>query len=155
MLRFSRGNLLQAETEAVVNTVNTVGVMGKGLALAFKGTYPENFRAYETACRAGELRVGRMFVTENHSLLGPRWIINFPTKKHWRHPSKLEWIQEGLVDLRRVIEQLAMRSIALPALGCGHGGLAWEEVRSLIETTLGDLPDVEVAVYEPVSRPER
>lgn len=155
MLHFSRGNLLQAEVEAMVNTVNTVGVMGKGIALAFKETYPENFRAYETACGAGELRVGRMFVTENHSLLGPRWIINFPTKKHWRHPSRLEWVQEGLVDLRRVIEQLGIRSIALPPLGCGQGGLAWQDVRSLIETTLGDLPNVEVAVYEPVPRPER
>lgn len=155
MLHFSHGNLLHAETEAVVNTVNTVGVMGKGIALAFREAYPENFRAYEAACRAGELQVGRMFVTENRSLLGPRWIINFPTKKHWRHPSKLEWVREGLTNLRGVIQELSIRSIALPPLGCGEGGLDWQNVRSLIEETLGDLSEVEVAAYEPAPRPLR
>jgi O-acetyl-ADP-ribose deacetylase (regulator of RNase III) len=151
MLRFTTGNLLHAEADAVVNTVNTVGVMGKGIALAFKDTYPENFHAYEAACRAGEVRVGCMFVTENHSLHGPRWIINFPTKQHWRNPSKLEWIRTGLADLRRVALDLGIRSLAVPPLGCGHGGLAWDDVRPLIEAALGDLSAIEVQAFEPTS----
>lgn len=151
MLRFTTGNLLHADTEAVVNTVNTVGVMGKGIALAFKETYPENFDAYEAACRAGEIRVGRMFVTENRTLHGPRWIINFPTKQHWRNPAKLAWIRDGLADLRRVVLELGVRSIAIPPLGCGHGGLAWPEVRRLIEADLGNLPNLEVQAFEPTS----
>lgn len=151
MLRLTRGNLLHAETEAVVNTVNTVGVMGKGVALAFKETYPANFDAYAAACKAGEVKIGRVFVTENTTLHGPRWIINFPTKKHWRQPSKLEWIRDGLADLRRVVQERGIRSIALPPLGCGNGGLAWIDVRPLIEQALGDLPDVEVLLYEPTS----
>lgn len=151
MLRLTRGNLLHAETEAVVNTVNTVGVMGKGVALAFKETYPANFDAYAAACKAGKVKIGRMFVTENAALHGPRWIVNFPTKQHWRHPSKLEWIRNGLIDLRRVVQECGIRSIALPPLGCGNGGLAWADVRPLIEQALGDLPDVEVMLYEPTS----
>lgn len=152
MLHYTQGNLLHAETEAVVNTVNTVGVMGKGIALAFKEAYPENFRDYEAACKIGGVQIGRMLVTENRSLHGPRWIINFPTKKHWRHPSKLEWVRDGLTDLRRMIQELGIRSIALPPLGCGQGGLEWKDVRSLIEQTLGDLSEVEVVAYEPTSK---
>lgn len=151
MVRIVQGNLLHAETEAVVNTVNTVGVMGKGIALAFKETYPDIFAEYEAACRAGAVQVGRMFVSENRSLHGPRWIINFPTKQHWRNPSKLEWIRSGLVDLKRVILELDIRSIALPPLGCGQGGLDWEDVRPLIEQALGDLPAVEVHAFEPTA----
>lgn len=151
MLRLTRGNLLHAETEAVVNTVNTVGVMGKGVALAFKETYPANFDAYAAACKAGEVEVGRMFVTENATLHGPRWIINFPTKKHWRQPSKLEWIRDGLTDLRVVVQERGIHSIGLPPLGCGNGGLAWTDVRPLIEQALGDLPNVDVLLYEPTS----
>ncbi|MDP1698289.1 MAG: macro domain-containing protein [Xanthomonadaceae bacterium] len=151
MLRFTTGNLLHAEADAVVNTVNTVGVMGKGIALAFKDTYPENFNAYEAACRAGEVRVGRMFVTENHSLHRPRWIINFPTKQHWRNPSKLEWIRTGLADLRRVVLDLGIRSLALPPLGCGNGGLEWDDVRPLIEAVLGDLHVLDIQAFQPTS----
>ena len=103
MIKFLQGNLLDAPTEAVVNTVNTVGVMGKGIALMFKEAFPENFRAYEEACKRKEIRVGHMFVTENLTFEGPRWIVNFPSKKHWRQPSKLEWIVDGLKDLRRVV----------------------------------------------------
>src|SRR5580704_11959007 len=103
MIRFTQGNLLDSEAEALVNTVNTVGVMGKGIALMFKEAFPENFKAYATACKKGDVKVGEMFVTERRDLIGPRWIINFPTKKHWRHPSKLEWIEAGLADLKRVI----------------------------------------------------
>src|SRR4051812_8673401 len=103
MIRYAKGNLLDATADALVNTVNEVGVMGKGIALMFRERFPENAEAYERACRDKEVRVGHMFVTETQSLWGPRWIINFPTKKHWRHPSKLEWIRAGLKDLVRVI----------------------------------------------------
>src|ERR1035441_3263898 len=104
MMRFLQGNLLDAPAEALVNTVNTVGVMGKGIALMFKEAFPNNFRAYEYACKHNEARGGRMSVTENAAFRGPRWIINSPTKQHWRQPSKIEWITEGLHDLRRVVE---------------------------------------------------
>src|SRR5215467_2331935 len=114
MLKFLEGNLLDAPTEAIVNTVNTVGVMGKGIALMFKEAYPENFRAYVEAVKREQVRVGHMFVTENHTLEGPRWLINFPTKKHWRQPSRLQWIVEGLKDLRRVIDEKNIHSVALP-----------------------------------------
>src|SRR5271167_3901086 len=106
--------------------------MGKGIALMFRDAFPANTAAYEIACKNGEVHVGRMFVTENLALNGPRWIINFPTKKHWRNPSKLEWIRDGLEDLRRVIAQNHIKSIALPPLGCGNGGLEWSQVRSTI-----------------------
>ncbi|MGH8616024.1 MAG: type II toxin-antitoxin system antitoxin DNA ADP-ribosyl glycohydrolase DarG [Gammaproteobacteria bacterium] len=152
MIQFLQGNLLDATTEAVVNTVNTVGVMGKGIALMFKEAFPENFKAYEAGCKRKEVQVGRVFVTERLALDGPRWIINFPTKQHWRQPSKLEWVIEGLKDLRRVVEDKGMQSIALPPLGCGNGGLAWEQVRAEIERALGDLSDVSVQVFEPTEK---
>lgn len=151
MLRITQGNPLLAETEAVVNTVNTVGVMGKGIALAIKDTYPEVFRHYAAACERGEVQIGRMLVSENTGTAGPRWIIHFPTKQHWRHPSRLEWIEQGLEDLRRTIVTLGIRSIAVPPLGCGQGGLQWSAVRPLIGSALGDLPDVEVTVFEPTT----
>jgi O-acetyl-ADP-ribose deacetylase (regulator of RNase III) len=152
MVRFTRGNLLEAQTEAVVNTVNEVGVMGKGIALMFKEAFPANFDAYEAACKLGEVRVGRMLVVQNHALTGPKWIINFPTKKHWRQPTKLAWVHDGLKDLRRVVQEKAIQSIAVPPLGCGNGGLAWNNVRAEIEVALGDLPAVEVLVYEPTAK---
>jgi O-acetyl-ADP-ribose deacetylase (regulator of RNase III) len=152
MMKFTQGNLLEAPAEALVNTVNTVGVMGKGIALMFKEAFPRNFRAYEDACKQKEISVGRMFVTETSSLEGPRWIINFPTKKHWRQPSKLEWIVEGLNDLRRVIQDRSIRSIALPPLGAGNGGLDWSEVRPEVQRVLGDLQEVDILVYEPTEK---
>lgn len=149
MIRFAEGNLLDARTEALVNTVNTVGVMGKGIALMFKDAYPANFRAYAAACKAGEIRTGQMFVTERHDLVdGPRWIVNFPTKQHWRSPSRIEWVRDGLADLRRFIQDQHVRSIALPPLGSGNGGLDWAEVRLIVEDALSSL-DAEVIVYEP------
>jgi len=151
-MNFTQGNLLEARVEAVVNTVNTVGVMGKGIALMFKERFPENFKAYEAACKAGEVKVGQMFVTAGVELGGPRWIINFPTKKEWRHPTRLEWVQSGLLALKQTIQAKGIRSIAIPPLGCGNGGLDWAVVRPLIEEALGDLPDVEVIVYEPAAR---
>ncbi len=152
MINFLQGNLLDAPAEAVVNTVNTVGVMGKGIALMFKEAFPANFRAYEAACKRKEVRVGHMFVTENPAFDGPRWLVNFPTKQHWRQPSKLEWIVEGLKDLKRVVEEKGIRSIALPPLGCGNGGLEWSDVRREIERAMGLLDGVDVLVFEPAAK---
>ncbi|MDX2065646.1 MAG: macro domain-containing protein [Fimbriimonadaceae bacterium] len=148
MIHEESGNLLRAEVEALVNTVNTVGVMGKGVALQFKQAFPENFRTYAKACKSGEVRIGRMFVTRTGSFM-PRLIINFPTKTHWQGNSKLEHIETGLADLVRVVRDERIRSIAIPALGCGLGGLRWEDVFPLIQTAFATMPDVEVHVYPP------
>jgi O-acetyl-ADP-ribose deacetylase (regulator of RNase III) len=152
MMTFTKGNLLDAQVEALVNTVNTVGVMGKGIALMFKEAFPANFRAYEAACKDKKVQIGHMFVTETAKLEGPRWIINFPTKRHWRHPAKLEWIVEGLEDLRRIITDKGIRSVALPPLGSGNGGLDWKDVRPEVEHVLGGLKDVTILVYEPTEK---
>lgn len=150
MIHFTTGNLLDSGAEALVNTVNTVGVMGKGIALMFKEAFPANYREYAAASARGDVQTGRMFVTERPSIVGPpRWLINFPTKQHWRGKTRIEWIKEGLADLRRVIHERQIHSIALPPLGCGNGGLDWEEVRPLIERVLRDLSDVDITVYEP------
>ena len=148
MIRYTQGNLLAAKTEAVVNTVNTVGVSGKGIALMFKEAYPENFRAYELISKEGQLEPGGIFVTERHDMLGPRYIINFATKKHWRNPSRLDWIEHGLSLLRSFIDTKNVRSIAIPPLGAGNGGLEWEDVKPRIANALADL-DCEIVVYEP------
>jgi O-acetyl-ADP-ribose deacetylase (regulator of RNase III) len=153
MIEETKGNLLDADVDAVVNTVNTVGVMGKGIALQFKQAYPANFRAYEAACRRGEVKLGRMFVFETGLLGRPHLIINFPTKRHWRGQSRLRDIAEGLTDLRQVILDRKIKSIAVPPLGCGNGGLNWRDVRPLIAKSLGDLPDVHVMVYPPEGAP--
>ncbi len=149
MIKYVEGNLLEAPTEALVNTVNEVGVMGKGIALMFSEAFPDNTAAYIRACQAKQVHVGRMFVTENQELVQPRWIINFPTKKHWRGDSQIEWIHDGLRDLVRVIREKKIRSIALPPLGCGNGGLDWDDVRQEIENALTELHDVEILVYTP------
>lgn len=148
MIRYTQGNLLAADAEALVNTVNTVGVSGKGIALMFKESYPENFRAYEAVCKAGRLVPGGLFITQRQDMLGPRFIVNFATKKHWRHPSRLEWIEQGLVALKKEIEARGIRSIAIPPLGAGNGGLDWSDVKPLIAEALSDL-DCEIIVYEP------
>lgn len=152
MIEFVRGNLLESKAEALVNTVNTVGVMGKGVALMFKEAYPENFKSYEAACKRKEVKTGRMFVTERQALRGPRWIINFPTKEHWRGKSKMMWIETGLEDLKRVIVERNIRSIAIPPLGSGNGKLKWQDVRPRIEAALRVLNDVSVTVYEPTDQ---
>jgi len=149
MIKYVQGNLLQAPAEALVNTVNEVGVMGKGIALMFSEAFPDNTKAYREACENEKVHVGHMFVTENKALVQPRWIINFPTKKHWRGDSRIEWIHDGLRDLLRVIKEKKIRSIALPPLGCGNGGLDWSDVRREIEAALAQLQDVEVLVYTP------
>lgn len=150
MITFTQGNLLEARAEALVNTVNTVGVMGKGIALMFKERFAENYRLYAAACRAKEVHTGKVFVTGVSEFNGPRWIVNFPTKQHWRYPSKMEWVVEGLKDLRRFLIENQVKSIAIPPLGAGNGGLDWAEVRKQIEATLGGL-ETEILVYEPVS----
>jgi O-acetyl-ADP-ribose deacetylase (regulator of RNase III) len=155
MIESTQGNLLNAPVEALVNTVNTVGIMGKGIALQFKQAYPQMFRAYEQACKAGAVQLGKVQVHDLGGLVGgPRWIINFPTKGHWRAGSRVADIEAGLQDLTETIQRLNIRSIAVPPLGCGHGGLDWAEVRPLIESALGSLPDVRVLVFAPGNTPD-
>lgn len=151
MLERAVGNLLEADVDALVNTVNTVGVMGKGIALQFKRAFPDNFAAYARACRAGEVEVGRMLVVER--LASPRYIINFPTKKHWSRPSQLSYVKDGLVDLVDQVTRRGIRSIAIPPLGAGNGGLPWEQVRPIIEEAFVPLEGVRVLLYEPRSAP--
>lgn len=148
MIRFTQGNLLEAQADALVNTVNTVGVMGKGIALMFKERFAENYRLYAAACKAGQVETGKMFVTSANELDGPRWLINFPTKRHWRSPSQMSWITEGLEDLRRFLIEHQVTSVAIPPLGAGNGGLKWHAVREQIEYVLADL-DVDILVFEP------
>lgn len=153
MIREAHGNLLAADAEALVNTVNTVGVMGKGIALQFKRAYPAMFKAYERAAKKGEVRLGQMEVHQTGSLSGPQFIINFPTKQHWRARSRLEDIRSGLVDLVRVVDALGIKSIAVPPLGCGNGGLDWSEVEPLIIAAFAELPDVDALIYPPEGAP--
>ena len=153
MIKPIEGNLLDSNAEAVLNTVNTVGVMGKGIALQFKRAFPDNFQAYEHACKKGEVKLGAMFVHETRALHGPRFIINFPTKSHWKGSSRIEDIRSGLQSLTETIKTLKIKSIAVPPLGCGLGGLDWDDVRPLIEQALEPLPDVEVLLYAPAGTP--
>jgi len=152
MIRTTRGNILQADTEAVVNTVNTIGIMGKGIALQFKDTFPQNFLEYQKASKNGEVIIGKMFVTETRQLTNPRYIINFPTKAHWRERSRYEYIEQGLDDLVHVIKEKKIRSIAIPPLGCGNGGLHWGKVRDTMMKKLSSLTDVDILLYEPTAQ---
>ena len=149
MIRFTSGNILEADAEALVNSVNCVGFMGRGVALQFKKAWPANFTAYAAACRRGEVQPGRMFVYETGQLTNPRYIVNFPTKRHWRGKSRIEDIEAGLRSLVEEILARGIRSIALPPLGSGLGGLHWSDVRRRIEAALGSLEEVQVIVYEP------
>lgn len=148
-MKFTKGNLLLADTEALVNTVNCVGFMGRGIAAQFKRKYPENFRVYEAACKHKEVIPGKMLVVETGQLTNPRFIVNFPTKRHWRGKSRIEDIKSGLVALVSEVSQRGIKSIAVPPLGCGLGGLNWVDVRPLIERAFSTLPDVQVLVFEP------
>jgi O-acetyl-ADP-ribose deacetylase (regulator of RNase III) len=152
MISYRQGNLLECRAQALVNTVNTVGVMGKGIALMFKERFRDNFRRYAAACKSHQVEIGRMFITATGELDGPKWIVNFPTKKDWRSPSKLDWIKEGLKDLRRFIVEEKVTSIGIPPLGSGNGGLHWPEVKAEIERALGDLPNVDIEVFEPTKQ---
>ena len=154
MVKLMTGNLLEADVEALVNSVNTVGIMGKGVALQFRQAFPENFRAYQRACKRNEVQPGKMLVVTTGSLSNPRHIINFPTKRHWRQKSRIGDISLGLTDLIAVVKDLSIQSIALPPLGCGNGGLEWPEVRPLIEKAFRSLAEVEVLLYEPVGAPD-
>ena len=153
MIEKGIGNLLTADVDALVNTVNTVGIMGKGIALQFKRAYPANYEAYRAACERGEVRLGEMFVFDIAAKEPPRYIINFPTKRHWRSSSRIGDIEAGLDDLVRVVGERGIRSIAIPALGCGNGGLGWAQVRPLIELACARLPDVRAVVFAPAGSP--
>jgi O-acetyl-ADP-ribose deacetylase (regulator of RNase III) len=148
-LELVTGDLLEADTEALVNAVNTEGVMGKGIALQFKRQYPDMFEDYQRACKEGKVQPGRMHVYERREIFNPRYIINFPTKRHWRSPSSIEDIKAGLNALAEEIRQRHIKSIALPALGCGNGSLDWSEVLPAIRSALADLTDVRLFVYPP------
>lgn len=155
MIKTTQGNLLQAPVEALVNTVNTEGVMGKGIALQFRLAYPDMFKSYADACRAGLVKLGHVDVYDLGGLVtGPRWIFNFPTKGHWRSRSKLADIHSGLDGLIDVVKRLGVRSIAVPPLGCGNGGLDWSDVRPMIESAFAKVPEIEVLLYPPSGAPE-
>lgn len=153
MIEFTSGDILKDDSEAIVNTVNCVGVMGRGIALQFKNAWPENYKAYEAACAREEVQPGRMFIFDTEQLTPPRYIINFPTKRHWRGKSRIRDIESGLRALVADIAARGIRSIAIPPLGAGLGGLEWEEVRPLIENAMAALPDVQVRIYEPKGAP--
>ena len=154
MISITEGNLIEAEAEALVNTVNCAGYMGKGIALQFKQAFPENFEAYARACRSESVTPGKMFVFETSSMFNPRYIINFPTKRHWHGKSRLEDIGAGLHALIQEVKRLNIKSIAVPPLGCGLGGLQWRTVRPMIETAFAELPHVNVHLYAPHGAPE-
>ena len=151
MIELKNGDIFGEDVEALVNSVNCVGVMGRGIALQFKNLFPENFKAYAEACKLGEVKPGRMFVHELGPMASPRYVINFPTKRHWRGKSRIEDIDAGLIDLVKVIRERDIRSIAIPPLGTNLGGLRWADVRLRIESALGELEDVAVALFEPGS----
>lgn len=153
MITFTSGDILKDHAEALVNTVNCVGAMGRGIALQFKNAYPQNFKAYAAACQRGVVQPGHMFVFETGQLTAPRYIINFPTKRHWRGKSRMEDIETGLQDLVAVLQTKGIRSVAIPPLGSGLGGLVWAEVKMRIEAALLPLADVRVMVYEPKGAP--
>jgi O-acetyl-ADP-ribose deacetylase (regulator of RNase III) len=153
MIEFRQDSIFTADAEALVNTVNCVGVMGRGIALQFRKAFPENFAAYKAACDRGEVRPGKLFIHSLGQLTNPRYIINFPTKGHWRGNSRIEYIDSGLKEMVEAVRQLDVHSIAIPPLGCGLGGLAWADVRPRIEQALQGLPDIHVLVYEPGGAP--
>lgn len=153
MIEFTSGDILRADAEAIVNTVNCVGVMGRGIALQFKKAWPENFAAYATACKNNLVQPGKMFVFDTGQLVSPRYIINFPTKRHWRGASRMEDIEAGLEALVQTIKEKNIHSIAIPPLGSGLGGLDWSQVKLRIEKALCTLPDVHVLIYEPKGSP--
>lgn len=153
MIEYQHGNILHADVEAIVNTVNCVGVMGRGIALQFRKEFPDNFTAYKSACDRNELHPGRMFVFDLNALQNPRFVVNFPTKRHWKGKSRIEDINAGLKALIEEVTARGIRSIAIPPLGCGLGGLNWAEVRPLIDAAFRQLPEVTVLVFEPSGAP--
>jgi len=154
MIELTKGNMLTTDVEALVNTVNTQGVMGKGIALQFKKAFPDMFKVYLIACKAGEVFTGKMHLVKLEGIVNPRYIINFPTKQDWRRPSQMLYIESGLQDLVRVVCELGISSIAVPPLGCGNGGLAWSVVRPLIEAAFNEVPEVRVLLFAPHGAPD-
>jgi O-acetyl-ADP-ribose deacetylase (regulator of RNase III) len=152
-VQLKSGDLLKETTDAIVNTVNCVGVMGKGIALQFKHRWPSNFKEYEAASKRKEIKPGRMFIYDLGEWEKPRYIINFPTKVHWRGDSKLEYVEDGLRDLVKQVKRLGIKSISLPPLGCGNGGLDWDDVRESIFATFEDHPEIDVHLFEPKGAP--
>ncbi|MEJ5284863.1 MAG: type II toxin-antitoxin system antitoxin DNA ADP-ribosyl glycohydrolase DarG [Brevinematia bacterium] len=150
MIKYVKGNIFESEAQALVNTVNTVGIMGKGIALQFKKTFPENYKKYVAACKNKEIDIGKLLATKENTIAGEKIIINFPTKKDWQKPSEYEYIEKGLDDLKRIIKEFNIKSIAIPPLGAGSGGLIWEKVKNIIQKKLQDL-DIEIFIYEPTS----
>lgn len=153
MTEYKNGDILREDAEALINTVNCVGVMGRGIALQFKNAFPKNFKVYALACKKGKVQPGQMFLFETGQLTNPRFIINFPTKRHWRGKSRMEDIEAGLKALVDTIRRYNIHSIAIPPLGSGLGGLDWSEVKPRIEAALGPLIDVRVIIYEPKGTP--
>lgn len=154
MIKFTNGDILKYDVDAIVNTVNCVGIMGRGIALQFKNAFPDNFKAYKIACQKNEVTPGKMFIYDRKQLTQPRFIINFPTKRHWRGKSRIEDIKAGLVSLEKAIIENKITSIAIPPLGSGLGGLNWNEVKSLITNQLKKLSNVDIIVFEPGHSPE-
>jgi len=153
MLELTRGDILKADAEALVNTVNCVGVMGRGIALQFRKAFPENFKEYKSACDKKKLHPGMMLVCDLNRFENPRYVVNFPTKRHWKGKSKIEDIESGLEALVKEVTKRKIRSIAIPPLGCGLGGLSWNQVKSMIQKAFDALPDVHVFLYEPAGAP--
>jgi O-acetyl-ADP-ribose deacetylase (regulator of RNase III) len=153
MIHLANGDILKHEADALVNTVNCVGVMGRGIALQFRRAFEDNYEAYRKAAKRNEVRPGQMFVFERSALEPPRWIVNFPTKRHWKGKSRIEDIETGLVDLVRVIQDNGIKSIAIPPLGCGLGGLDWAVVRPMIEKALSVIPELDAYLFEPGKAP--
>lgn len=153
MIEYVHGNLLEAHVEALVNTVNTVGIMGKGIALQFRQAVPDNYDFYRKACERGDVEIGRMLVFPIGKLTNPRYIINFPTKRHWKTKSRIEDIEAGLHDLIEVVKTKEISSIAIPPLGCGNGGLDWDDVRPRIEAAFAEIPNVHVQLFAPEGAP--
>ncbi len=153
MIQETSGNLLSADAEALVNTVNCVGVMGKGIALQFRQAYPEMFREYAKSCKAGKVRPGKMWIYETGSLHNPKFIINFPTKRHWKGKARIEDIEAGLQALVADLKRLKIKSVAVPPLGCGNGGLDWNDVRPRITEALGRIPEIQIRLFKPSGAP--
>ncbi len=148
-MNYKKGNILESNTEVIVNPVNIVGVMGKSLALQFKQKFPTNYKIYKEACKNKTIDIGKLLLVDESTLEKKKFILNFPTKNHWSNPSKIEYIEEGLKDLVRIIENNNFESMAIPALGCGLGGLEWENVKLLLEKYLGNLEGIEIVIFEP------
>jgi O-acetyl-ADP-ribose deacetylase (regulator of RNase III) len=154
MFELTRGNLLEADVDALVNTVNTEGIMGKGIALQFRKAFPDNYEVYRRACEAGRVQPGKMLIFERRTLTSPRYIINFPTKRHWRSKSRMSDIEAGLSALVEDVKRLDIKSVAVPPLGCGLGGLNWTQVRDRMRAAFAEAPEIRWLVFEPAGTPE-